>query len=73
MGSLPVNAREELVASLEGQKALIPDLRPLLSHWPQKANPHEERLEKDVDAYLHKYDKWTSYIIPTNGTLVSSH
>ncbi|KAL9617238.1 MAG: hypothetical protein Q9160_007966 [Pyrenula sp. 1 TL-2023] len=52
MGSLPVNAREELMASLEGQKALIPDLRPLLSHWPQKANPQENRLEKDVDAYL---------------------
>ncbi|KAI0549736.1 terpenoid synthase [Xylaria curta] len=50
-GTLP-NAREQLLTSLRGSSAVIPDLRRLLHQYPFEVHPEVERLEEDVHRTL---------------------
>ncbi|KAI0486517.1 terpenoid synthase [Xylaria cf. heliscus] len=40
--------REDLLKLMRGSSIKIPDLRPMISHWPQGVHPEAERLRKLV-------------------------
>jgi hypothetical protein len=48
-------SRPELLSSLVGSSAVLPDMQTLLRDWPRSVNPEIDRLHKDVEKYLEMY------------------
>jgi hypothetical protein len=48
-------SRLQLLSSLKGNSAVLPDMQALLYDWPQHVNPEIDRLHKDVEKYLDTY------------------
>lgn len=48
------DARENLVAALRGQKVRIPNLVPLIEHYPAKTHQEVNRLRTDIWDWLEK-------------------
>jgi hypothetical protein len=46
---------EDVYKSLQGQKLVIPDLRPVYSNWKTAVNVHYPKLVTEINIYL---DKW---------------
>ncbi len=65
-----VNQRMLLAQRLSGQKLVIPDMRPVLSHWPCGQHENYEAVKSVVDRrfamYVMEYQghqvwKWTNF------------
>ncbi|KAI1462518.1 terpenoid synthase [Annulohypoxylon moriforme] len=48
LASLPIDPRERLLLSIRGCRIAIPDLEPMINHWPRRIHPEIERLEEHV-------------------------
>lgn len=45
-----------IVTALRGQSVVLPDLNAVLDGWPREVNQGLDRLRRDVDAWLDRYD-----------------
>lgn len=45
-------SRMQILSSLKGASAVIPNIQALLGGWPHRLNPEIERLHEEVDKYL---------------------
>ncbi|KAK0640015.1 Germacrene A synthase [Lasiodiplodia hormozganensis] len=48
----PLDSRQQLLLSLQGQEMYLPDLWPYFAHWPTAVNPGVDRLRKDESDWL---------------------
>lgn len=45
-----------IVTALRGQSVVLPDLNAVLDGWPREVNQGLDRLRRDVDDWLDRYD-----------------
>jgi hypothetical protein len=59
---MPHQLETQLLAKrLKGQKLVIPDLKPIFSHWPSLANENYGRMKDMVDRKLPQYGFFPIY------------
>ena len=45
-----------ILRALRGQSIVLPDLNAILDGWPREVNPNLDRLRRDLDEWLDRYD-----------------
>ena len=45
-----------ILTALHGQSIVLPDLNAILDGWPREINQNLDRLRRDVDEWLDRYD-----------------
>ena len=50
------NRSVSVLAELHGQSIVLPDLNSILDGWPREVNQNLDRLRRDVDGWLDRYE-----------------
>ena len=45
-----------VLAELRGQSIVLPDLNSIIDGWPREVNQNLDRLRRDVDEWLDRYE-----------------
>lgn len=68
----PLDSRQQLLLSIQGQEMYLPDLWPYFAHWPTAVNAGIDRLRKDESDWLDAYVYPTS-LIPRSISMASGN